>query len=199
MIHPSITPWSSIIVPRLGNSRYLLLNDPLYFFFTPFWISWSWHFIWKRNKVWRHFFFFIRVCSARLIIMIIIIMLIAFGKGSFFLLCNEYILRKSKNAKGEGDIKFSFGENSGRKGGLRGINFPRARKWPLVSYPSRYLTPFWNSARAEINRERNVSRKIRDVTRTRSTAFPCFVFELEQGLCLWVILFRIERAHDAQL
>lgn len=93
-------------------------------------------------------------------------------------------------------VRFEFYLSKKRKLGNRAYQFSAREKMAALSYPSRYLTPFWNSARAEINRERNVSRKIRDVTRTRSTAFPCFVFELEQGLCLWVILFRIERASE---
>lgn len=104
-----------------------------------------------------------------------------FGKKRYLSdICTFRILFEQEKKIGESRYQFSA----------------REKMAASISYPSRYLTPFWNSARAEINRERNVSRKIRDVTRTRSTAFPCFVFELEQGLCLWVILFRIERASE---
>ena len=122
--------------------------------------------------------------------------LISSSSSYFSIMIEDVMIRLERRDIYRIFVRFEFYLSKKRKLGNRAYQFSAREKMAALSYPSRYLTPFWNSARAEINRERNVSRKIRDVTRTRSTVFPCFVFELEQGLCLWVILFRIERASE---
>lgn len=184
-LHPD--PRLSSLVWKTGDT-YLPLDDPLYFprtirFEFYLFLSLSIVLSWEEGN-------FLKFVIARVYFFhyLITIPISDMSRREFFIIFIEFCSSKGK----ERDIKFWkswANENCAPR-----YQFSARKKMAALSYPSRYLTPFWNSARAEINRERNVSRKIRDVTRTRSTAFPCFVFELEQGLCLWVILFRIERA-----